>query len=87
MSNMDELMNSPCSECNGRLRRKTISQEFEREGVKVKISGIRAWICSRCGEIYFAPGGADRVAQAAKSLFALAIAERQHKGTVSARFS
>jgi len=88
MKNMDdELMKTPCLECKGRLRRKTISQEFEREGVKVKISGIRAWVCSRCGEVYFGPGGANRVSQAAKSLFALAIAERQHKGKVSARVS
>lgn len=87
MKNMDELMRVPCSECQGRLRRKTVTQEFEREGVKVKISGIKAWVCSKCGEVYFAPGGADRVSQAAKSLFALAIAERQHKGTVHARVS
>ena len=29
----------PCSDCGGEVRRKTIAQEFEREGVKVKISG------------------------------------------------
>jgi YgiT-type zinc finger domain-containing protein len=84
---MKELMKSPCSECGGRLKRKAISQEFEKEGVKVKLSGIKAWVCAKCGEIYFEPGGADRLAQAVNSLFALAFAERQHKGTVSARMS
>ena len=84
---MNELMKAPCSECAGRLRRKKIVQEFEKEGVKVKLSGIKAWVCERCGEIYFEPGGADRVAQAVNSLFALAFAERQHKGRVGAHVS
>lgn len=84
---MTELMKAPCSECKGRVRRKKISQEFEKEGVKVKLSGLSAWVCEQCGEIYFEPGGADRVAQAVNSLFALALAERQHKGRVSAQLS
>jgi YgiT-type zinc finger domain-containing protein len=84
---MKELMKSPCSECKGRMRRKTISQEFEREGVKVKLSGFKAWVCSQCGEIYFEPGRAEKVTQAVNCLFALALAERQHKGKVIARLS
>ncbi len=78
---------APCSECRGRVRRKKISQEFEKEGVKVKLAGLKAWVCDRCGEIYFEPGGAEKLVQAVNSLFALARAERQHKGTLSARLS
>ena len=84
---MSELMKSPCSECGGEIRRETIVQEFEKEGVKVKLSGVKAWVCFRCGETYFEPGGADRVARAVESLFALALAERQHQGTVIADLS
>ena len=84
---MREMMKAPCSECKGRVKRKTISQEFEKEGVKVKLSGLKAWVCSQCGEIYFEPGGAEKVAQAVNCLFALALAERQHKGRLSARLS
>jgi YgiT-type zinc finger domain-containing protein len=84
---MNKLMRLPCSECKGEVKRKTISQEFEKEGVKVKLSGFKAWVCSQCGEIYFEPGGAEKVAQAVNSLFALALAERQHKGKVVARLS
>jgi YgiT-type zinc finger domain-containing protein len=84
---MKELMKSPCSECKGQVKRKTISQEFEKEGVKVKLSGFKAWVCAQCGEIYFEPGGAEKVALAVNSLFALALAERQHKGKVVARLS
>jgi YgiT-type zinc finger domain-containing protein len=84
---MKNLMKSSCSECGGQVSRKTIAQEFEKEGVKVKLSGFKAWVCVQCGEIYFEPGGAERVAQAVNCLFALAFTERQHKGRVSAHLS
>lgn len=84
---MKDLLNKPCSECGGRLRENLISQEFEREGRKVRLSGIRAWVCNKCGEIYFQPGGAAKVAEAANCLFELAIAEEQHKGTLTAKVS
>lgn len=84
---MKQPMKSPCSECKGQVKRKAISQEFEKEGVKVKLSGFKAWVCSQCGEIYFEPGGAEKVAQAVNCLFALALAERQHKGRVIAHLS
>ena len=83
----EELMGAPCSECGGKLRRKAISQEFEREGIVVKISGFKAWACSRCGEVYFEPGAGDRLVQAANSLFVLAFEGRQHKGKVKAQVS
>ena len=75
----------PCSECGGRLVRKHIAQEFEREGVKVKLSGIAALVCTDCGEIYFQPGGADKVAAAANSLFTLAVVEKQQKRSLTAQ--
>ena len=80
-------MKSKCSECGGEVRRKSITQEFEKEGNKVKLSGLKAWVCGRCREVYFAPGGAQQVVQAVNSLFRLALAERQHKGTLSAQLS
>ena len=84
---MNKLVKSKCSECGGQVRRKAITQEFEKDGVKVKLSGLQAWVCSRCGEVYFEPGGAQQVVQAVNSLFRLAFAERQHKGTLSAQLS
>ncbi len=81
---MSVLMKQPCSECGGSLRRKSIEQEFEREGVKVKLSGVKAWVCSDCGEIYFEPGGADKLAAAVECLFELAFVEKQHRGPLSA---
>ena len=69
------------------MKTSVITQEFENEGVVVRISGVRAWVCARCGEIYFEPGGAQRMAEAVQSLFALARSEKQHKGTVVADLS
>ena len=83
-SPVKELMRDPCTECGGSLKRSAITQEFENEGIVVRISGVRAWVCTRCGEIYFEPGGAQRMAEAVQSLFALARSEKQHKVTVVA---
>ena len=81
---MSDLMKQPCSECGGSVRRQSIEREFEREGVKVKLSGVKAWVCSNCGEVYFEPGGADKLAAAVECLFELAIVEKQHRGHLSA---
>ena len=80
-----DISKEPCSECGGRLERKHIDQEFEREGVKVKLSGIAALVCTDCGEKYFQPGGADKVAAAANSLFSLAVVEKQHRRVLTAQ--
>ncbi|HEX4945071.1 MAG TPA: YgiT-type zinc finger protein [Blastocatellia bacterium] len=79
---VEELMKGPCSDCGGQLRRKPITQEYEREGVKVKVAGFLAMVCTRCGEIYFEPGASDCLAQAVNALFALALVGKQHKGKV-----
>jgi YgiT-type zinc finger domain-containing protein len=77
-------MDKPCSECGGQIKEKRVSQKFERGGVQVSLSGIRAWVCIQCGEIYFRPGGADQFAKTVDDLFALAVVEEQHKGTLVA---
>ncbi len=74
-----DVSKEPCSECGGHLKKKYISQAFERGGVTVKLAGIAALVCSKCGEIYFQPGGSEKVVAAANSLFKLAAAERQFK--------
>jgi YgiT-type zinc finger domain-containing protein len=74
-----DVSKEPCSECGGLLKKKYISQAFERGGVTVKLAGIAALVCSKCGEIYFQPGGSEKVVDAANSLFRLASAEKQFK--------
>jgi YgiT-type zinc finger domain-containing protein len=75
----------PCSECFGKLEKKYISQEFEKEGITVRLSGILAFVCTKCGDIYFLPGGADKITEAVNSLFDLAIIEKQHKHKMTAQ--
>lgn len=84
---MKDTMCAPCSECGGEVKSQNVTQKFEREGISVEVSGIRALVCQNCGEIYFVPGGAQAVVEAANSLFGLARKNRQHKGKLTARTS
>lgn len=77
----------PCTDCGGRVRPKTITQEYERDGVRVSVSGVRVLECERCGEIYFAPGAAQALVEAVESLFALAKRTGQHKGKLAGAVS
>jgi YgiT-type zinc finger domain-containing protein len=81
---MKNPMMSPCSECGGDVHYQTVTQEFEREGMSVSVSGIRAFVCTKCGAVYFEPGGAQALVEAADSLFALARRNNQHKGKLVA---
>lgn len=79
-----DMEKEPCSECGGKLERRYISQDFEREGITVKLSGIAVMVCCECGEIYFQPGGAEKVVEAVNSVFELATVEKQHKHRLTA---
>jgi len=84
---MKDVMHSPCSECGGPVRYRTMTQEFEREGLRVSVSGIRALVCMACGEVYFEPGGAQALVEAVDSLFALARRNRPRKGKLAVTVS
>lgn len=84
---MKRDLHSPCSECGGAVRTRIIKQEFEREGTRVSVAGIRALVCVKCGEIYFPPGGAQALVEAANGLFALARRNRQSRGRLAAGVS
>ncbi len=79
---MKKRKNLRCTDCGAKMELRTVSQEFEREGLRVRITGIPAAVCPECGDISFAPGVADNIVKAANSLFALA-AER-HRGLIVA---
>lgn len=84
---MKDLMHSPCSECGGVVRYRAITQEFEREGLRVSVSGIRALVCTGCGEVYLEPGAAQALVEAVNCLFALARKNRQRKGKLAVAVS
>lgn len=78
------LLKAPCSECGGAVKWGTITQEFEREGLSVRVAGIRALVCDQCGEIYFSPEGTQNLVAAVNSLYALARANGQQTGRLTA---
>jgi YgiT-type zinc finger domain-containing protein len=80
---MKDFLHSACSECGGAVRSRTITQEFEREGLRVSVSGIRALVCQKCDAVYFEPGGAQALVEAVNGLFVLAKRNRQHKGKLA----
>lgn len=64
------------------MRDEAVSQEFEREGLRVRLAGIPAAVCPECGDTSFGPGVADKIVKAANAVFDIA-AER-HKGSLVA---
>lgn len=72
-----------CSECHNQMEAKTIAQEYEREGITVKIEGIPAMVCPNCGAISFTPGMPDKIKKAFDSMYVLA--EEKHKGSLLGR--
>ena len=71
-----------CSDCHNRTEFKGISQEYERDGIRIVISGIGAFVCPVCGSISFPPGVANKIVKAFDALYALA--EERHKGVLTA---
>ena len=78
-----DILHCACSECGGTVRPRMITQEFEREGVRVSVAGIRALMCTKCDAIYFEPGSAQALVEAVNSLFTFAKQNQQHKGKLA----
>jgi len=61
-----------CADCHSEMSRSLVEQEFEREGVRVVVSGIPALKCPNCGAVSYAPGTMDHVTRSARELFEIA---------------
>ena len=80
---MNKIKISICKACrSGKLYNNEVSQSFEREGLNVKIEGIPALVCEKCGQIYFKPGLSDKIIAVANHLFMLS--EVKHAGEFKA---
>ena len=42
-----------CVHCQGRMKRGKAPFEIEKNGYRLRLERIPAWICTQCGEIYF----------------------------------
>ena len=72
-----------CKACRkGRLHKREVTQEFEREGLEVSIDGIPALVCDNCSQTYLPPGVGDKISTAADHLFVLSTVK--HAGKFSA---
>lgn len=73
-----------CNDCGGALQTAWIEQEYEREGLRVSVSGIRVLKCERCGEVYFEPCASQSLVETVNCLFEFARKNRQVKGKLGA---
>ena len=69
-----------CADCRHQTQWQEVSQEFERDGLRVRISGIPAMVCPHCGAISYSAGVPDKIIAAANSLLVL-LADR-HRGAL-----
>ncbi len=74
-----------CSDCGSPTELRNVEQEYEREGIRVRIDGIPAMVCSQCGSVSFAAGIPDQIITAANAMFE--IAREQHRGVLTAKAS
>ncbi len=58
-----------CANCRRQIEWREASQEFERDGLRVRISGIPAMVCPHCGAISYPAGVPDKIIAATNSLF------------------
>ena len=73
------MQHTVCKACrSGKLQKREVLHKVEREGLEVSIDGIPAFVCEKCGQIYFAPGIGDKITAAANQLFNLS--EVKHAG-------
>ncbi len=71
-----------CADCRQQTQWQEVSHEFERDGLRVRISGIPAMVCSNCGAVSYPAGIPDKILAAADSLFDL-LTDR-HRGALRA---
>jgi YgiT-type zinc finger domain-containing protein len=71
-----------CSDCRHQMEWGEVSQEFERDGLRVRISGIPAMVCPNCGAVSYPAGVPSKILTAAESLFELLVG--RHRGALRA---
>jgi YgiT-type zinc finger domain-containing protein len=50
-----------CMHCKGRMKRGKAPFEIEKNGYRLRLERVPAWICSQCGEIYFEEGEVNSI--------------------------
>jgi len=71
-----------CADCRRQTEWRQVSQEFEHEGLRVRISGIPAMVCPDCGAVSYPAGVPNKLLKASRALFDLI--QDQHRGALRA---
>jgi len=71
-----------CPDCGAEMEWRTVEQEYERDGNRVRLTGLPAMVCPRCGGVSFDPETTDRTIEAANALFK--VAKGGHKAALAA---
>jgi len=50
-----------CVYCQGKMKRDTAPFHIDRKGYHLVLDQVPAWICSQCGEVYFAEAEVDSI--------------------------
>ena len=70
-----------CSDCGTLTEFREVTEEYERGGMRIHISGIPAMVCPKCGSISFPAKITGKVAKIAEAMFSLG--EERNKGVIT----
>ena len=57
-----------CMHCRGKMVRKKVPFQVDREGYHLTFDAVPAWVCTQCGEPYFEAAEVDAIQNALKLL-------------------
>ena len=57
-----------CMHCRGKMVRKKVPFQVDREGYHLTFESVPAWVCTQCGEPYFEAAEVDAIQDALKLL-------------------
>ncbi len=53
-----------CVHCRGKMVRKKVPFQVDREGYHLTFESVPAWVCTQCGEPYFEAAEVDAIQEA-----------------------
>lgn len=84
--NMDECIGE-CVTCYGETERAIVSSKYHMKGVDIRVNGINAIRCKKCGDEFFSHDEAKRIEDAIDAVMKKDTDEKcQHIATLASRF-
>ena len=57
-----------CIHCEGKMKQGTAPFHIDRKGYHLVLDAIPAWVCTQCGETYFAEADVEAIQQVIKAV-------------------